>query len=179
MRYEIRIAGFGGQGVISIGVLLARAAGQFDGLEVAQTQSYGPEARGGACKTEIILSDGIIDYIKPLNLDLLAVMSPAALAAYAGDLKDERGLIVDSSLVAGTPARFTNVARIPATEMAEKELKQPLAANMVIFGALVRISGHVSADACKEALRNSFSAGALETNRAAFDLGYAYRLSGG
>ena len=67
MRREVRIAGFGGQGVITMGSILAVAAGIFEDLEVAQTQSYGPEARGGACRSEVVISDEPIDYTRPLD----------------------------------------------------------------------------------------------------------------
>lgn len=174
MRHEVRLAGFGGQGVISIGVLLAKAAGQFGDLEVAQTQSYGPEARGGACKTEVVLSDGTIDYIKPLDLGFFVAMSQPALEAYVGGIKDDRAVLVDSTMVTDVPARLSRVFRIPATEMAEKDLGLKVVANVIMFGALAKISGWVSADLCKEALKDTFPPKVLEKNYTAFDLGYNY-----
>lgn len=174
MRREVRLAGFGGQGVISIGVLLAKAAGQFDGLEVAQTQSYGPEARGGACKTEVVLSDAVIDYIKPLDLGFFVAMSQPALDTYVKDIKDDRPVLIDSTMVSDIPARLHKVFRIPATRLAEEDLGLKVAANVIIFGALARISGWVSAESCKAAMNETFPAKVLEKNRAAFDLGYNY-----
>lgn len=177
MRHEVRIAGFGGQGVISIGVLLARAAGQFGGLEVAQSQSYGPEARGGACKTEVVLSDNVIDYIKPLDLGLLVAMSQPALNAYVVDIKDDCPVLVDSTMVSDLPSRLTKVFRIPATELAEKDMGQKVVANVIILGALAKLSGWVPQDACKAALKATFPPKILDKNYAAFDLGYNHAFS--
>ncbi len=174
MRNEVRIAGFGGQGVITIGVLLSRAAGEIKGMEVAQSQSYGPESRGGACKTDIIISDAEIDYIKPMGLEWLLSMSQPSLDKYACDFMSSGNLLIDSTLVTSIPARFTNVMRIPATSLAADSLGLELAANVVMFGAFAKLSGWVSAAECKEALKNTIPAKALDKNYAAFDLGYAY-----
>ena len=95
MRTEIRIGGFGGQGVILAGIILGKAASIFDNNEAVQTQSYGPEARGGASKCEVVVSDGEIDYPKVQNPDILVAMSNEALIKYIVDLKDEGTLIVD------------------------------------------------------------------------------------
>ena len=174
MRHEVRLAGFGGQGVISIGVLLAKAAGQFGNMEVAQTQSYGPEARGGACKTEVVLSDAIIDYIKPIDLGVFVAMSQPALNAYVDGIKSDRPVLIDSTMITDLPPRLSCVYRIPATSLAEKDLGLKVAANVVMFGALVKVSGWVSPVACKEALQATFPAKVLDKNYAAFDLGYNY-----
>jgi len=178
MRREIRIAGFGGQGVITVGVLLAKALGQFGEAAVAQTQSYGPEARGGACKTDVVFSDTEIDYIKPLALDCMAVMSQPALNTYAGSLSDDALLVVDATLVDDIPARFTNVRKLPATAMAEERLGMRVAANVVMFGAVAKATGWVSIEACKQALADTFPEKILAVNFSAFDLGYA-GISGG
>ena len=178
MRNEIRIAGFGGQGVITAGVLLAKALGQYGDFYVAQTQSYGPEARGGACKTDVVVSDTEIDYIKPLAIDVMAVMSQPALNAYQASLKDDGGLLVDSTLVNDIPARFTKVFSIPATDLAENELGLRVTANVIVFGALAKITGWVTPEACKQAIADIFPAKTLEKNYAAFDLGYTQSYTG-
>lgn len=172
MRKEIRIAGFGGQGVISIGMLLAKGIGQFDGKPVAQTQSYGPESRGGACKTDVVMSDQELDYIKPLNLDALLVMSQPAFDLYGKDLRDDVLLLVDSTLVTSIPERFTNVWAMPATATAE-EMGLRVVANVVMFGALASVTGWVSAETCKKALEDSFPAKVIAKNYAAFDAGFS------
>ena len=96
MRKEIRICGFGGQGIILAGIILAKAASIFDNKESIQTQSYGPEARGGASKCEVIISDKAIEYPKVQSPDILIAMSNKALIKYIVDLKDEGILIVDN-----------------------------------------------------------------------------------
>ena len=173
MRKEIRIAGFGGQGVISIGVLLAKGLGQFDGKAVAQTQSYGPESRGGACKTDVVTADEELDYIKPLNLDALLVMSQPALDLYGEGVGDHATLLIDSTLVHKVPPRFGKVWSIAATAIAEEELGLRVVANVVMFGALAAATGWVSEDTCKKALADIFPPKVLGKNIAAFDAGFA------
>ena len=95
MRKELRIGGFGGQGVILAGIILGKAACLFDKNEAVQTQSYGPEARGGASKCEVVISDEKIDYPKVQSPDILVAMSHEALLKYIVDLKDNGILIVD------------------------------------------------------------------------------------
>lgn len=172
MRDEIRIAGFGGQGVISIGMLLARAVGQFGDLEVAQTQSYGPEARGGACKTDVVISDKTIDYIKPLSLRKLTVMAQPALDIYGPDLPDDSCIIVDTTLVTEIPARFSAVYPLRATELAEQELKTKILANMIMFGALLRVTGWTPLEKAGQAVENHFAVQWHASNKAALELGY-------
>ena len=173
MRNELRIAGFGGQGVITIGVLMAKALGQYGDSYVAQTQSYGPEARGGACKTDVVTSDMEIDYIKPVKLNVMAAMSQPSLDAYAPSLADDGVLIVDSTLVTDIPSRFKNVSSLPATALAEDTLGMKVVANVIMFGALARITGWASPEACKKAIADTVPKKALEKNYEAFDLGYS------
>jgi len=174
VRNELRIAGFGGQGVITIGLLLAKAVGQFGDQDVVQTQSYGPEARGGACKTEVVISDSTIDYIKVLKLDVFVAMSQPAFDSYAGDLSDEGTLLVDNTLVESVPDNYTNVSRIPATALAENEIGLRVVANVVMFGAIARVTGLATPEQCKKALEDTFPAKVIKKNFAAFDLGYNY-----
>ena len=173
MRDEVRIAGFGGQGVISIGMLLARAVGQFGDLEVAQTQSYGPEARGGACKTDVVISDETIDYIKPLCLRKLVVMAQPALDVYGAELPDDACIIADTTLVTEIPGRFSNVFTLRATELAEQTLKVKMLANMIMFGALLRVTDWAPLSKAREAMENHFAAQWHANNNAALELGYA------
>ena len=102
-RYDIRLSGSGGQGLIMMGIILAEAIGVYDGKEVAQTQSYGPEARGGSSKAEVIVSDEEIDFPKAIKVDLLLAMNQKALDEYYGDLKPDGMLIVDSTFVKTIP----------------------------------------------------------------------------
>ena len=88
-RYDIRLSGSGGQGLILMGIILAEAIGIYDGKHVAQTQSYGPEARGGSSKAEIVVSDEEIDYPEGLKLDLLLAMNQKSCDDYYMDLKPD------------------------------------------------------------------------------------------
>ena len=172
MRQEIRIAGFGGQGVISIGMLLAKGIGQFDGKPVAQTQSYGPESRGGACKTDVVISDTEIDYIKPLNLDALLAMSQPGFNSYESSLSDNGLLLIDSTLVTTVPSRFKNIWALPATNLAEHDLGMRVVANVIMFGALAKATGWISPATCKKALEDTFPKKVIAKNLEAFDLGF-------
>lgn len=172
MRKEILLAGFGGQGIISIGILIACAAGKYGGKHVAQAQSYGPEARGGACKAEVVIDDGEIDYIKTLDPNVFIVMSQLALDQYIGRIDPEKGIVIaDSSLVTDIPSNYRNVYRIPATDIAEKMLGARLAANIVMFGTFSRITGYSSAEECKRAIEDNMAPKFHDLNFKAFEEG--------
>ncbi|MCX5798633.1 MAG: 2-oxoacid:acceptor oxidoreductase family protein, partial [Proteobacteria bacterium] len=102
-RYDIRLSGSGGQGLILMGIILAEAIGIYDGKYVAQTQSYGPEARGGSSKAEVVVSNEEIDYPKAMKLDLLLAMNQKSCDDYYMDLKPDGILIVDSTFVTQVP----------------------------------------------------------------------------
>ena len=173
MRREVRIAGFGGQGVVTLGTILAVAAGIHENLEVAQTQSYGPEARGGACRSDVVISDEPIDYTKPLALDLFIALSPAALEQYWSEVREGRTVVlVDKTLVPRTPDHSPPVLAIEATRIAEEEFKDRVVANMIMLGAMAAISGWISLKALEETLSGRMSARALEASRAALKRGY-------
>jgi 2-oxoglutarate ferredoxin oxidoreductase subunit gamma len=169
----MRIAGFGGQGVIMSGLIISVAAGLHEGKEVAQTQSYGPESRGGACRTEVVIDDEQIDYIKPLDADLLVAMSQPALDRYLGemDLK-HAAVLVDSSLVTQVPDGVSKLYKLPATDIAEFKLGRKIVANMVMLGAISAITGMVSYDALVEAVKETFPPKTLELNLAALKEGF-------
>src|SRR4030042_1605693 len=121
-RYEIRLSGSGGQGLILMGIILAEAIGIYDGKYVAQTQSYGPEARGGSSKSEVIVSDEEIDYPKAMRLDLLLAMNQKSCDEFYPDLKPQGMLIVDSPFVTQVPTLQT--FQIPFTRMAREKFKR-------------------------------------------------------
>jgi len=175
MRQEIRLAGFGGQGIISLGILIAAAAGKFADQQVAQTQSYGPEARGGACKTEVVISDEEIDYIKALKPNILLVMSQPALDKYVADIDSEKTMvIIDSTLIENVPDQLKRVFRIPATQMAENELNNRMSANIIMLGAMVKLSDILTLESCRQSLNANFPSEGFEKNMAAFDAGYKF-----
>lgn len=178
MRQEIRIGGFGGQGVIMTGIVIGKAATLFDGKNAVQTQSYGPEARGGASKTEVVISDGPVDYPKVQAPDIFIAMSQTALMKYKDDLKDEGILIIDQDLVnvddiAGfVEEKNIKLFSVPATRTATEVIGLRMVANIVIMGAIVKATGIVSVEAAKEAILGSVPKGTEEKNIQAFEAGY-------
>ena len=173
MRREVRIAGFGGQGVVTLGTILAVAAGIHEDLEVAQTQSYGPEARGGACRSDVVISDEPIDYTKPLALDFFIALSPAALEQYwPGVQRGKTVVLVDKTLIPQTPDHSPPVLAIEATRLAEEEFKDRVVANMIMLGAMAALTGWISLGALGETLKGRISARTLEASRAAMNRGY-------
>ncbi|MCX7822085.1 MAG: 2-oxoacid:acceptor oxidoreductase family protein [Syntrophobacterales bacterium] len=168
-RYEVRLSGSGGQGLILAGIILAEAAGIYDGKYVCQSQSYGPEARGGASKSEVIISDEEIDYPKALKPDVLLAMNQSSCDLYFFDLKPNGTFIVDSTFVRQVPT--TKVISIPFTAMARKELGKEVVANVVALGSLVYITGVVSLKSLESALINRAPSGTEELNLRAMELG--------
>lgn len=178
MRREMVAAGFGGQGIILMGITACVAAGLYDRKIVAQTQSYGPVARGGACRTDVIVSDEEIDYAKALSPDLMVLMSEQARDRYLSEARPEESVvIVDSTLVSGVPPEFRRVYRIPATEIAERKLRQRLVANMVMLGAASAITGLISIESLEKAVRDTGAGKYLDANLQALREGYDYGRS--
>lgn len=178
MRKEVRIAGFGGQGVILAGIIIGKAASLFDGINAVQTQSYGPEARGGASRTEIVLSDEEIDYPKVSSPDILVAMSHEALMKYMYDLKDEGILIIDPDMIDEMEIKdFIKEHKIKlfyakATKTAEKEIGLKIVANIVMIGAITKITKIISYESAKEAILISVPPGTEDKNMQAFNAGY-------
>lgn len=169
VRQEIRLAGSGGQGIIMAAIVLAEAAGVHEGRQVSQTQSYGPEARGGTCKAEVVISDAPIDYPKVAKPDFLLAMNQASVNTYFGDLKPTGLLIVDSTLVSKVPTAKT--VSIPFTKIAREEFGTDLVANMVALGALGWLSKRVSVESLEEALLSRVPPGTEELNLKALRAG--------
>jgi 2-oxoglutarate ferredoxin oxidoreductase subunit gamma len=167
-RYEIRLAGSGGQGLILAGIILAEAAGVYDGKFVCQTQSYGPEARGGASKAEVVISDGEIDYPKAIRPDVLLALNQKSLEAFSSDLKPGGLLLVDADLVQEAPAG--RLLSLPFTRIA-RELGRAMAANIVALGALAQLTGAVSLQSLEAAVLARVPKGTEELNRQALAAG--------
>lgn len=141
-RFEIRLSGSGGQGIILAAVLLAEALWVQEGLYVCQTQSYGPEARGGSSKAEVVISRLEIDYPKAIRPDLLLAMTQSACDAYFNDLKQGGLLVVDSGIVKQIPT--DRVAAIPIAKIARETTGKTLTSNMVALGAVAQLTGVIS-----------------------------------
>ncbi|MBQ2635560.1 MAG: 2-oxoacid:ferredoxin oxidoreductase subunit gamma [Methanobrevibacter sp.] len=179
MRTEIRICGFGGQGIILAGIILGKAASLFDENEAVQTQSYGPEARGGASKCEVVIDNKLIEYPKVQNPDILVAMSNEALLKYIVDLKDEGTLIVDTSTTDLEDVKEfveehnIKVYEAPATKTAMEDIGLKIVANIVMVGAITKITEVISKEAAIKAIEDSVPKGTEEKNIAAFEAGYA------
>ena len=178
MRTEVRIAGFGGQGVIMAGVIIGKAASLFDNKNAVQTQSYGPEARGGASKCEVVISDSEVDYPKVQSPDILIAMSNEALIKYIVDLKDNGTLIVDPGTTDVEDVREfidehnIKVHEAPATKTATDEIGLKIVANIVMVGAITKITNVISKDAAIKAIEDSVPKGTEEKNIKAFEAGF-------
>lgn len=171
-RMEVKISGFGGQGIVLAGIIIARAAGLHDKKYVTQTQSYGPEARGGACASEIVISDEKVDYPLVEEADVLVAMSQEALSRYLSTLKEGGTLLVDPDLVREIPEMpHIKIYKIAATRVATNELGRKIVANMVMLGSLVRISGVSTNKAIREAVRESVPPGTEGLNLKALEKG--------
>ncbi len=168
-RYEIRLSGSGGQGLILMGIILAEAIGIYDGKYVAQTQSYGPEARGGSSKSEVIVSDEEIDYPKAMKLDLLLAMNQRSCDEFFPDLKPEGTLIVDSTFVTQLPT--PRAFEIPFTRIAREKFKREVVANIIALGALSQLTPIVSAKAVESAVLARVPKGTENLNRDALRAG--------
>ncbi|HIP96771.1 MAG TPA: pyruvate ferredoxin oxidoreductase [Anaerolineae bacterium] len=174
-RIEVRIAGFGGQGIIRSGNIIGTAAAIHDGKYATFTQSYGPESRGGACAAQVIISDEPIHYPHLLDPRILVVMSQGAYNKYVSGLNRDGLLLVDEDLVElGEEAAGLRVLSIPATRLAEEELGRRIVANVVMLGFFAAVTDVVSVDALRQAVLGSVPKGTEELNQRAFELGYEY-----
>lgn len=171
-RYEIRLSGSGGQGLILAGIILAEAASIFEGKEAVQTQSYGPESRGGASKSEVVISGTEIDYPKVTSPDMLLAMTQEACNKYIGDLKESGTAILDSFFVENAP-KSPNVVAIPLTTIAKETTGKTIVANIVALGAIVALSGVVSKEAIEKAVLARVPKGTEEMNLKALNAGFA------
>jgi 2-oxoglutarate ferredoxin oxidoreductase subunit gamma len=168
-RYDIRLSGSGGQGLILMGIILAEAIGIHDGKFVAQTQSYGPEARGGSSKAEVVVSDQEIDYPKALKLDLLLAMNQKSCDDYYMDLKPKGILIVDATFVSQVP--IPRAYQIPFTRIARDKFKKEMVANIIALGAISKLTPIVSARAIEAAVLARVPKGTEKLNRDALRAG--------
>ena len=176
-RYELRFSGAGGQGLILAGVIMAEAASIYDGKQAVQSQSYGPEARGGASKSEVIISETAIDYPKATVVDALLALTQEACDKYSSDLREGGVLLVDSDLVKSLPkGNFKSVA-FPIINTAKNEVGREIVANIVALGAMVALTGVVTKESAEKAVLARVPEAFLELNKKAFNLGYEKALA--
>ena len=168
---QLRLSGTGGQGLILAGIILAEAA-LLDGKLAIQSQSYGPEARGGSSKAEVLISSQAIHYPKVTTPDVVLAMSQEACNKYTKDLANDGILITDKLFVEKLPENFKGkVYELPITHTAKEDLGRALVANIVALGALVKITGVVSSESLTKAVLARVPKGTEALNEKALALG--------
>jgi 2-oxoglutarate ferredoxin oxidoreductase subunit gamma len=170
-RYEVRLAGEGGQGMILAGVILAEAAAVYDDLNAVQTQSYGPEARGGASRSEVIIAPGEIDYPKVTVADLLLCMSQEACDRYYEQVKDDGLIVVDSCNVSRVPS--ARAISVPITDLAEAATGRRITASITALGLIAGLTNVVTRQALAVAVCARVPEGTEEMNVKALEAGFA------
>jgi 2-oxoglutarate ferredoxin oxidoreductase subunit gamma len=171
-RIEIRLSGAGGDGLLTAGKILGAAAVIYDEKHATQSQSYGPEARGGACRSEVIISDEDIEYPKATSLDVLLALTQEAIDRYAADVKPTGIVIVDADHVQRVPDGGYAVYRLPIKAKARDELGAPAGASIVALGALLALRPVVTRDGLENAVLLHVPKGTEELNKKALELGY-------
>jgi 2-oxoglutarate ferredoxin oxidoreductase subunit gamma len=170
MKINVRFAGAGGQGVILAAVELAEAYALREDYNISQTQSYGPEARGGACKAEVVISDEEIDYMKVDDADVFVALNQAGFNKYLSRSKKNAMVLINSTLVESKdPTHYL----IPATEIAEK-LQNPRGVNMVMLGALTKLLPKIHYPSVEEQIKERFEGKLADLNLQAYQAGYEY-----
>ena len=176
-RMEIRLAGTGGQGVILASIILAEAAVN-SGRFACQSQSYGPEARGGACKAEAIISDNKISYPEVISPDFVLVLTQKAAEKYVRNLKENTIVVLDSRVEIPEDIGNNRVYHLPILDTAEKEVGKAVTANIVAVGVINRILGICSFEELTETVRNRIPKGTEEFNLKALNAGNNMELGG-
>lgn len=172
VRKEILLTGFGGQGIVLAGKIVAQSAALGDHMQSTLVQAYGPEARGGACSAQVIISEDDIYYPNVRFPDILVCMSQSGYDKFIHLLKPEGTLIIDQDLV-----RSENITRdyfaIPATRIAE-ELGRTMMANIIMVGFFTAVTGAISPKASRETVLTSVPKGTEKMNETAFDRGFDF-----
>ncbi len=170
MRHEVRFSGFGGQGIILSAVIIGRAAVMYDNKFAVQTQVYGPEARGGASMSAVIIDDEPILFPKVTVPDIYVIMSQEGFEKYGASAPEGAVMILDSTLVHSRPA--CTCIEVPATKEAREKLGRDIVANIVMLGALVAATHVVSETAIERAILDSVPKGTEKLNQSAMARGF-------
>ncbi len=171
-RYEIRFSGSGGQGMILAGIIMTEAAAIYGDKNAAQSQSYGPESRGGASKAEVIISDKQIDYPKATAIDCMLALTQQACTKYHKDIKDGGILLIDSDEVKDIPKGNFKLKSFPIIETARKELGKTIVANIIALGMITELTGIVTHEAIEKAVLSRVPKPFLELNKKALQIGF-------
>ncbi len=174
-RREIRLCGFGGQGIILAGYIIGQAASIFDGKNTTFIQDYGPEARGGACRADVVISDERVLYPYIKAPSILVAMSQQAYDKYHTENRQDTLVIIDEDLVKPIEKKRGGLFTIPARRIAE-ELGRVTVANVVMLGFFTAVTGIVSIDAMKKSILASVPKGTEELNMKAIERGYTSGL---
>jgi len=175
MRREVIFAGFGGQGIILMGVILAQMMENYPDLQVAQAQSYGPVSRGGACRTDVVISNQEIHFPKSVRPDFMVFMSEESVKRYLQEGDPEKTLVIyDSTLVKSIPAPYRKTFPVPATKVAEEELKSRIVANMFMLGAVIELVIPESFPVLQQVVRKSVPPKSEALNVKALEGGYEF-----
>ena len=166
---EVRLAGLGGQGIILAGIIVAEAAGIYEGKEVAQTQAYGAEARGGFSRSDVVISDEEILYPKASNLDFLLAMSQSAYEENLPSLKKKGVLLVDSSYVSEVSG--PRIYAIPFSKIAREKFGRENVANIIALGAITQFFPLISTESMEGAVLTRVPKRFIEMNKKAFKEG--------
>lgn len=169
-RFEICLSGLGGQGVLTLGKVMGQALALDHGYYVTQTQSYGPEARGGASRTDLVVSSSPISYPKTDKIDLLVALSQEACNKYFTLIKPRGVLLVNTTLVKQIPTN--KYLGLPFTDMAKDELGLIQAMNTIVLGAVSFLLPFVKKATMKKSLEAALPAKIIAINLKAFEMGY-------
>ena len=172
-RREIRIAGFGGQGVVLAGQIVGQAVAVYDQQFAAFTQNYGPEARGGSCTAEVVAAEEPIGYPYLTQPDIIVILSQDAYNKYGKNLPDQTQLIIDPDLVKPDPAQKHPFLTVPTNRIA-REMGRVVVANIVLLGFLAAVSDFVSTEALRKSVLATVPKGTGEFNMKAFENGFKY-----
>lgn len=170
-NYEIRLSGSGGQGLILAGIILARAA-VIDKRKVTQTQSYGPESRGGYSRADVIISDGDIYFPEATNFNCLLALTQEACDKYLFDLRDDGALIIDTTFVKNLAMAAENTYELPFTDIAQEHLGSPISTNILSLSFLVKITKIVSEKSLETSIRETVKPAFVDLNIKAMELGF-------
>lgn len=171
-RTELTIAGVGGQGSILAGTILGSAAVTYDGKYAVQTQAYSSELRGGYAATWVVVSDEPVVFPRVIRPDVLIAQAQDSINRFGHSLKPDGTLIVDSDMIPAPPDNTRHVFKIPATSIARNRLKAPVTANIIMLGALCRVTGVVSREALEKAIVEAVPKQKGQLNLDAFNLGF-------
>ena len=175
-RNEIRICGFGGQGVIKMAQVIGEATAIHEGKHSTLNQSFGPEARGGSCSATLVLDEKRVDYPYISNPQIMIAMSQEAYNQYVNEVTDDGIIIIEEELVKpGELKSSQKLFSIPATRFAE-EIGQKIVLNIIMIGFIAAVTNVVSVESMRKSVESNVPASFLEMNMQAFEKGYQYGL---